>query len=72
MIKQQDYDESNGTPGGPPMTTVEVAHALASSIDVARRLMRTKKILAFKAGGQWRAYPQHVAIYICEQLEIRE
>lgn len=54
------------------MTTVEVAHALASSIDVARRLMRTKKILAFKAGGQWRAYPQHVAIYICEQLEIRE
>lgn len=51
-----------------PMTLREIANFLAISDDVARDLLRKKKIRSFKAGGQWRAMPQEVAEFVIRQL----
>ncbi len=51
------------------ITADDVAHILATSVPVARRLMRTQSVKSFKAGGQWRTSRGAVADYIMAQLE---
>ncbi len=50
------------------MTLREVADFLNVGDDVARHLLRNKKIKGFKAGGQWRVLPEALTEYIIEQL----
>ncbi len=51
-----------------PLTLREIADFLTVSEDVARYLLRKKKIKGFKAGGQWRAMPDALTEYVIEQL----
>ncbi|MFM9938680.1 MAG: hypothetical protein ACKVP7_04190 [Hyphomicrobiaceae bacterium] len=52
----------------PPLTLRQIANTLNTSDDIARYLLRKRKIRGFKAGGQWRAYPDAVTEYVIEQL----
>jgi hypothetical protein len=54
-----------------PLILHEIASFLNVSENVARYLLRTKKLRGFKAGGQWRAMPQAITEYIIEQLSKR-
>ena len=51
-----------------PLNLREIADFLTVSEDVARYLLREKKIRGFKAGGQWRSMPQALCEYVIEQL----
>jgi excisionase family DNA binding protein len=52
----------------PPLTVREVATHLSITEDVTRYLLRTKKLIGFKAGGQWRIPPESLTEYVVSQL----
>jgi len=52
----------------PPLTVREVTAHLSITEDVIRYLLRTKKIIGFKAGGQWRIPQESLTEYIVTQL----
>lgn len=52
-----------------PMTLRQIAGYLGVGDAVVRHLCRTGGIKAFKVGGQWRAYPEHITDYIMKQLQ---
>jgi len=52
-----------------PMSARQVADYLGVSEDVARHLFRTKRVPAFKAGGQWRVRQEDLMNFVIEQLQ---
>ena len=52
-----------------PLSVREAAAQLGVSEDVARDLLRKRKLAGFKAGGQWRVPPDAITEYIIAQLE---
>ena len=56
-------------PSSMPMTTRQAADYLSIGEDVLRRLCRTGRLRAFKAGGQWRVYAEDLMDYIMKQLQ---
>ena len=52
----------------PPLSVREVAAHLSITVDVVRYLLRTKKLIGFKAGGQWRIPSESLTEYIVNQL----
>jgi len=52
----------------PPLSVREVAAHLSITEDVVRYLLRTKKLIGFKAGGQWRIPSESLTEYIINQL----
>jgi excisionase family DNA binding protein len=55
----------------PPLTLREVAQYLSITEDVARDLLRKRKLQGFKAGGQWRVPPAAITEYVIAQLAKR-
>ena len=64
-------DTGSQTPAQPDvsMSTQQVADYLGVSEDVARSLFRSKRMRAFKVGGQWRVYAEDLMDYIMKQLQ---
>lgn len=56
-------------PTDTPMNVREVADYLGVSDDVARSLLRSRKIKAFKAGGQWRVWRRDLLDFVMTQLQ---
>lgn len=52
----------------PLLTVWEISSSLSITEDVARHLLRTKKIHGFKVGGRWRVSPEAITDYIVGQL----
>ena len=52
----------------PPLTVREVAAHLSVTEDVVRYLLRTKKLIGFKVGGQWRIPPESLTEYVITQI----
>jgi excisionase family DNA binding protein len=55
----------------PPLTVREAASFLGLSDDVTRDLLRTKRLVGFKASGQWRVLTSSLSEYIVAQLSKR-
>ena len=52
----------------PPLTVREISSSLSITDDVARYLLRTKKIRGFKVGGRWRIPAEALTEYMIAQL----
>jgi excisionase family DNA binding protein len=52
-----------------PLTARQAADYLGIGEAVLRRLCRTGCLRGFKAGGQWRVYPEDITAYILKQLQ---
>jgi excisionase family DNA binding protein len=67
LFNEPDYC----TPAARLLSVHEVASHLGVSVVVVRQLIRNKKLLAAKVGGQWRIRQEDLTDFIIAQLPTR-